>query len=70
LLTVHFSKRIEAEAQVSLWNVSGQKMLEHTIQFSQPSLQIPLVSIPEGIYFLQLRMHNGQLVTHKVMVER
>ena len=36
----------------------------------QPSLQIPLRSIPNGMYFLQLRMHDGQLITHKVLVER
>lgn len=70
LLTIIFSKSMEDEAQISLWNISGQKMLENTIQFAQPTVQVPLRAVPEGMYFLQLRTSNGQIVTHKLMVER
>lgn len=65
---ISFNQAINSEAQVRLYNLAGQLLLEQQMPASQERIQLEVAALPKGIYAVQVETENGFGV-RKLVVE-
>jgi hypothetical protein len=63
-----FSQPITGSAQVRMYNIAGQLLLEQVMVNGQERLQMEVASLPKGIYVVQVETESGVGV-RKLVVE-
>ena len=67
LINLHFSN--PEKGILALFDAQGETIKEHKQTIANENWQLPIQEISSGIYFLQIRLSNGEIRTEKVIVQ-
>ena len=68
LTTLDFGEPLKEYAYLRLLSIDGRSVLERKLPKGQVSYQLPLTNVPDGLYFVQLRIGGERVIVKKLVV--
>ena len=69
LTTLAFDQPITENTYLRLLTIDGKVLLERKLPKGQMSCPLPLLGIPNGLYFVQLQLGGKQVIVKKLVIE-